>query len=58
MTQHKVCDQCPGVKLVTEQEEIELEIEPGMVNGMQQKFTGTCQIRSKVRQASFQKYVS
>jgi len=40
MTQHRVCDQCPGVKLVTEQEEIELEIEPGMVNGMQQKFTG------------------
>ena len=41
MTQHRVCDQCPGLKLVTETEEIELEIEPGMVDGMVQKFSGS-----------------
>jgi len=40
MTQHRVCDQCPAMKLVTETEEIDLEIEPGMVDGMTQKFSG------------------
>ena len=41
MTQHRVCDQCPGLKLIVETEELDLEIEPGMVDGMTQKFSGT-----------------
>lgn len=40
MTQHRVCDQCPAVRLVTETDEIELEVEPGMMDGMTQKFSG------------------
>ena len=41
MTQHQVCDNCKAVKLETETEEIELEVEPGMQDGMTQKFSGT-----------------
>jgi len=40
MTQHRVCDQCPNLKHVTVTEEIELEIEPGMLDGMTQRFSG------------------
>lgn len=40
MTQHRVCDQCPGLTLITVTEELDLEIEPGMKDGMTQKFSG------------------
>lgn len=40
MTQHRVCDQCANLRLVTVTEELELEIEPGMLDGMTQRFSG------------------
>lgn len=40
MTQHKVCDKCAAKRLVTVTEELDLEIEPGMKDGMTQKFSG------------------
>ena len=44
MTQHKVCDKCAAKRLVTVTEELDLEIEPGMKDGMTQKFSGTYKI--------------
>ena len=41
MTQHRVCDQCPNLRLVTVTEELDLEIEPGMLDGMTNRFSGT-----------------
>jgi len=38
MTQQQVCDDCPNVKFVTEEHNLEVEIEPGMMDGMEQKF--------------------
>ncbi|XP_065352807.1 dnaJ homolog shv [Cloeon dipterum] len=38
MTQQQVCDECPNVKLVNEERTLEVEIEPGMVDGQEQKF--------------------
>ena len=40
MTQHRVCDQCANLRLVTVTEELDLEIEPGMLDGMTQRFSG------------------
>lgn len=40
MTQHRVCDQCPNLRSVVVTEEVELEIEPGMMDGMTQRFSG------------------
>lgn len=40
MTQHRVCDQCANLVLVTVTEELDLEIEPGMLDGMTQRFSG------------------
>lgn len=39
MMQQTVCDECPNVKLVNEERLLELEIEPGMVDGQETKFT-------------------
>lgn len=38
MTQQQVCDDCPNVKFVNEEHLLEVEIEPGMNNGMEHKF--------------------
>jgi len=38
MTQQQVCDDCPNVKFVNEEHLLEVEIEPGMVDGMEHKF--------------------
>lgn len=38
MTQQTVCDECPNVKFVTEEKLLEIEIEPGMKDGQEQKF--------------------
>lgn len=38
MTQKQVCDDCPNVKFVNEEHLLEVEIEPGMVDGMEHKF--------------------
>jgi len=38
MTQQQVCDDCPNVKFVNEEHLLEVEVEPGMVNGMEHKF--------------------
>jgi len=38
MTQQQVCDDCPNVKFVTEEHHLEVEIEPGMMDGMEHKF--------------------
>lgn len=40
MTQQQVCDECPNVKLVTEERSLEFEIETGMVDGQEQRFIG------------------
>ncbi|XP_050306731.1 dnaJ homolog shv [Anthonomus grandis grandis] len=39
MMQQTVCDECPNVKLVNEEKTLELEVEPGMVDGQETKFT-------------------
>lgn len=39
MTQQTVCDECPNVKLVNEERTLEMEIEPGMVDGQETTFT-------------------
>jgi len=39
MMQHTVCDECPNVKMVNEERTLEMEIEPGMVDGQETKFT-------------------
>lgn len=39
MMQQTVCDECPNVKLVNEERLLEMEIEPGMVDGQETKFT-------------------
>ncbi|KAF8787195.1 DnaJ shv like protein [Argiope bruennichi] len=38
MTQQTVCDECPNVKFVDEEKLLEIEIEPGMKDGQEQKF--------------------
>ncbi|GFU49415.1 dnaJ homolog shv [Trichonephila clavipes] len=38
MTQQTVCDECPNVKFVNEEKLLEIEIEPGMKDGQEQKF--------------------
>lgn len=40
MSQHEVCDECQNVKLVNEEKLLELEIEPGMVDGQEYPFLG------------------
>jgi len=39
MIQQQVCDDCPNVKFVTEERHLEFEVEPGMMDGMEHKFT-------------------
>ncbi|XP_059352705.1 EGF domain-specific O-linked N-acetylglucosamine transferase-like [Daphnia carinata] len=39
MTQQAVCDECPNVKLVNEERVLEVEIEQGMTDGSEQRFT-------------------
>lgn len=38
MLQQTVCDECPNVRLVNEERTLEVEIEPGMVDGQEIKF--------------------
>lgn len=38
MIQQNVCDECPNVKLVNEEKLLEMEVEPGMVDGQETKF--------------------
>ena len=38
MLQQQVCDECPNVKLVNEEKTLEVEIEPGMKDGQEQRF--------------------
>merc|ERR1712172_440148 len=38
MTQQQVCDECPNVKFVQEEHHLEVEIETGMMDGMEHKF--------------------
>ncbi|XP_032821313.2 dnaJ homolog subfamily B member 11 [Petromyzon marinus] len=40
MTQETVCDECPNVKLVNEERTLEVEIEPGVRDGMEYPFLG------------------
>lgn len=40
MMQQTVCDECPNVKLVNEERTIEIEIEQGMEDGQEIRFTG------------------
>ncbi|XP_044743624.1 dnaJ homolog shv [Chrysoperla carnea] len=40
MIQQTVCDECPNVKFVSEERTLEIEIEPGMVDGQETKFSG------------------
>lgn len=39
MMQQMVCDECPNVRLVNEERTLEMEVEPGMVDGQITKFT-------------------
>lgn len=39
MIQQSVCSECPNVKLVNEDRVLEVEIEPGMIDGQETKFT-------------------
>ncbi|KAK2577450.1 hypothetical protein KPH14_003555 [Odynerus spinipes] len=39
MMQQQVCSECPNVKLVNEERLLEVEVEPGMVDGQETKFT-------------------
>ncbi len=38
MMQEEVCDDCPQIKFVTEEKMLEVEIEPGMVDGQEYPF--------------------
>jgi len=38
MLQQQVCDECPAVEVVNEERTLEVEIEPGMRDGQEQKF--------------------
>jgi len=38
MTQQEVCDECPNIRFSTEEHHLEVEIEPGMMDGMEHKF--------------------
>ena len=38
MTQQQVCDDCPQVKMVNEERELEIEIEKGMVHHQEHPF--------------------
>lgn len=38
MMQQTVCDECPNVKLVNEERVLEMEVEPGMVDGQETRF--------------------
>jgi len=38
MTQQEVCDECPNIRFVTEEQHLEVEIEKGMMDGMEHKF--------------------
>lgn len=38
MTQQAVCSECPNVKMVNEEKTLEMEIEPGMVDGQETRF--------------------
>jgi DnaJ homolog subfamily B member 11 len=38
MMQQTVCDECPNVRLVNEERNLELEIETGVVDGHEQRF--------------------
>uniref|UniRef100_A0A8C4R410 DnaJ homolog subfamily B member 11 n=1 Tax=Eptatretus burgeri TaxID=7764 RepID=A0A8C4R410_EPTBU len=40
MTQETVCDECPNVKLINEEKTLEVEIEPGVQDGMEYPFMG------------------
>lgn len=40
MMQQQVCDECPNVELTTKERVIDVEIEPGMKDGSEQKFGG------------------
>ncbi|KAI6655553.1 DnaJ-like protein subfamily B member 11 [Oopsacas minuta] len=40
MFPEEVCDSCPNKRLVTEERNLEFEIEPGMSNGQQYRFNG------------------
>ncbi|KAK9888436.1 hypothetical protein WA026_000684 [Henosepilachna vigintioctopunctata] len=39
MMQQTVCDECPNVRLVNEERTLEMEVEPGMVDGQETRFT-------------------
>ncbi|XP_015600553.1 dnaJ homolog shv [Cephus cinctus] len=39
VTQQSVCSECPNVKLVNEERVLEVEVEPGMVDGQETVFT-------------------
>lgn len=39
MIQQQVCGECPNVKIVNEERILEVEVEPGMVDNQQIKFT-------------------
>merc|ERR1712079_112703 len=38
MTQQEVCDECPNIRYVSEEHHLEVEVEPGMMDGMEHKF--------------------
>lgn len=38
MMQQTVCDECPNVRLVNEERTLEIEVEPGMLNGQETRF--------------------
>ncbi|XP_012259502.2 dnaJ homolog shv [Athalia rosae] len=39
MMQQTICDECPNVRLVNEERTLEVEVEPGMVDGQETRFT-------------------
>lgn len=39
MMQQTVCDECPNVKLVNEERVLEMEVEPGMIDGQETRFS-------------------
>lgn len=39
MMQQQVCDECPNIKMVNEERVLEIEIEQGMSDGQEQRFT-------------------
>lgn len=40
MMQQTVCDECPNMELTTQEKTLEVEVEPGMNDGAEQKFHG------------------